>query len=85
VGSRPTWRRSALLDELCTRFGYCAGLDEAAIDPGASSDDVVEQVLSAEGRDLATVERKEWQDLTGVVNDWLSAPDGRGAKSGLPL
>jgi hypothetical protein len=54
VGSKPTTRLEALLDELCATYGYCLPSDqEAAIlaDPPQDLDAFVDAVLLADGDD----------------------------------
>jgi hypothetical protein len=84
MGFRPASRREALLQELCTRCGFCNELDSSALLNMGGVDEVVHAVLVAEGLDPLTCARKTKAYLAQAVEDWLFDPRGRGAKSGLP-
>jgi hypothetical protein len=77
----------AALIELCVKYGYCIPDEKAHPLLGDVPDDAdafLAAVLAADGRDPALVDKRERQELRGVVCDWLFDPQGRGAKSGLP-
>lgn len=84
MGSRTESRRAALLDELCRRYGYCNDLDPEALTSAQSANEVIRAVLTAEGLDPVTCDRKTCALLEQVVDDWLFDPHGRGARSKLP-
>jgi hypothetical protein len=87
VGYRPVSRLDALLEEQCTRYGWCLDpSDRAALvqDPAQDRDAIVESIIQAEFGEagLRDRERRTW--LESLVDDWLFDPQGRGARSGLP-
>ena len=84
MGNSLASRRAALLYELCVEYGYCNGLDEAALANCATAEDVVRAVVHAEGLDPDMLNREERATLTKVADDWLFSRRGRGAQSGLP-
>jgi hypothetical protein len=86
VGFRPASRREGLLDELCTKGGFCNCLNADDLVDGLSRQDIVRMVFVAEGfgDDPAMWERRLREPMERMVDDWLFEPNGRGAKSGLP-
>jgi hypothetical protein len=89
MGERPRTVVEAALYELCVTYGYCASspeLDALVVRPPRTADELVDAVLAAEGVDLdpALADKAERARLRAVVEDWLFAPDGKGARSGLP-
>jgi len=54
-----------------------------------SANEIIEMVLRREGvlaaqRDVVMASRTAWDEVAGMVRDWLFDAHGRGAKSGLP-
>lgn len=54
-----------------------------------SADEITEIVLRREGvlatgQDVVMASRAAWDEVAGIVRDWLFDAHGRGAKSGLP-
>lgn len=85
MGERPESRRAACRQELCARLGYCGGdrwLTPSDLD-GETSDAVVDTVLVVEGLDPRAVGAGQRAQVKAVVDAWLFAPSGRGARSGL--
>ena len=89
MGERPSTVVEAALYELCVTYGYCnhsPELDALIVRPPETAEELVDAVLAAEGVDLdpALADKAERAQLRAVVVDWLFAPDGKGARSGLP-
>jgi hypothetical protein len=81
-------RTNALLWEICTKYGWCDVRFQAeafyeVVASGGGADAVVDAILRAEGAQLDHPHRDLY--LQHVVEDWLFDPQGRGARSGLPL
>jgi len=88
VGSKPTTRLEAALNELCVRYGYCLGTEEAVAiraEPPVAPDAFVDAVLVAEGLNPSLCDKRTRSELGEVVRDWLfDDGQGKGSKSGLP-
>jgi hypothetical protein len=93
MGSKPTTRVEALLDDLCLTYGYCLPPDhyEALLaDPPQDVEALVYAVLVAEGEipeghDPRLVNKRTRREVGDVVRDWLfDEGRGKGTKSGLP-
>lgn len=81
-------RTNALLWEACVKYGWCdiryeAEAFQRLVASGANADALADAILHAEGAELDHPHRSEY--LQHLVEDWLFDPDGRGARSGLPL
>jgi hypothetical protein len=74
----------ALLDELCTKYGWCLSPEdwETLVEGDHADRDGIAQAIVRAEFGMADAARQEW--LMPIVDDWLFDPDGRGARSGLP-
>jgi hypothetical protein len=87
VGDRPASRTDALLEQLCTQYGWCLPKDDwtaLLADTPHDREAVIDAIIRAEFGEAATRDKDRRAWLTPIVNDWLFDPDGRGARSGLP-
>jgi hypothetical protein len=84
MGRRPVNQMDALLDELCTKHGWCLPeVERNALVHGAHQDrDAVTTAIVRAEFGEADDERRAW--LMPLVDDWLFDPAGKGARSGLP-
>ena len=84
MGRRPVNRMDALLDELCTKYGWCLRQEDwnALIDGAHQDRDAITAAIIHAEFGTDDDERRAW--LTPLVDDWLFDPAGRGARSGLP-
>jgi hypothetical protein len=77
----------ALLEELCTKHGWCLPEEDQNALLAAGPQDreaIVASIMRAEFGDSHPLDehRRAW--LRRMVDDWLFDPAGRGARSGLP-
>jgi hypothetical protein len=86
----PATRVASLLTQICLSRGWCLGpVGDAIVRDalGDGLDAVVDALISEELElpDPAQCDGATRQWLSESVDDWLFAPRGRGATSGLPL
>jgi hypothetical protein len=87
VGYRPTNRTDALLEELCTKYGWCLGADdrENLVARGPRDrETLADAIIRAEFGDAAVHDQDKRSFLMPMLDDWLFDSTGRGARSGLP-
>jgi hypothetical protein len=70
-------------------YGYCGSpsgrrLTVSDLDDFGAPDSVVDAVLAAEGLSPIDIDNGAREQLRRLADDWLFAPSGRGARSGLP-
>jgi len=77
MGDEPDARVSALLAELCVKYGYCLPphAQEALLaEPPEEADAFVDAVLRAEGRNPILLDADELRELITVARQWLDRP-----------
>ena len=77
MGDEPDARITALLSELCVRYGYCLSPDAQntlLAKPPPEPDAFIDAVLRAEGRDPMLLDTNELRELTEVARKWLNEP-----------
>jgi hypothetical protein len=86
VTHSPRTRFDALIDELCLRFGWCgASSRREALRPLAGdAEALLDAIVRADGYE-STLGRELRSRIAERVHDWLFAPAGIGARSGLPV
>ena len=76
----------ALLEELCTKYGWCLEPDDRdrLLQSDGGVDAIADDIVAGELGDAGLCDRKTRSWLTSLIDDWLFDPSGRGAASGLP-
>ncbi len=77
----------ALLEELCTKYGWCLEPDDRdsllQSDTG-DADAIADAIVAGELGNAGLCDHRTRSWLTSLIDDWLFDPSGRGAASGLP-
>jgi hypothetical protein len=78
----------ALLEELCVSHGWCLREEdrvELIAHCSRDRDAIADAIVRAEFGETGLGDDARRASLLVLVDDWLFDPDGRGARSGLPL
>ena len=87
VGHKPDDRMDAFLYDLGVGYGWCLSAEQAATvrsEPRDDPDSFADAVIRAYGLDPVLCDRRDRASVTHLVVEWFFAPDGKGARSGLP-
>jgi hypothetical protein len=87
MGYQPTSRTDALLEELCTKYGWCLRAEDRhalVVAAPQHRETITDSIIRAEFGDADVRDADKRAFLMPIVDDWLFDPTGRGARSQLP-